>query len=607
MVLVALALLSLLAGCTRPASVTDQDSGPGPDTAVAAFVAAWQGRDVPAAAKLTSDPAAAEQLLDTINADLKPTALSISTGPVDRTAAGTATVTATLAWTLKDVGTWKYTAPWTWKRTGSTPSVRWDLVWSPAVIHPDLGPQQALVVRTTPGTPGTMVDRNNQQITAPVRVYSVVALPGKIPDVAAMAAALAAVVAPFDATITAESIVAGVKAADPNTGYTVINLRDDDYNSVRTALDAIVGLSFPSQLRDLPPTADFAKVLMTQLTPVVNTMIQGSTGWRIATIDASGDELDTLAEKPPLPGPKVTLSLDSAIQEDADSVLTAIPEPAVLVVIQPSTGGILAVAQNAPANALGPIALTGQYPPGSIFKIVTGTAAIDANLVTPTTEVDCPGQWIVNSRPIRNEGFDLGTVTVTEAFAHSCNTTFAKLGSELPDSALPATAKQYGIGLDFDIKGVTTLTGKIRDAATVEQRAENGFGQGQDLLTPFSAALMAATAATGNMPIPVLIEGSTTTVDQSVPPRSAAARAAITMFMRAVVTDGTAKILGADGEVYAKTGTAEFNNDAGEIHAHAWTVGFRGDMAFAALIVGGEDSKRTNAIIDAFLKKLPAP
>ncbi len=59
------------------------------------------------------------------------------------------------------------------------------------------------------------------------------------------------------------------------------------------------------------------------------------------------------------------------------------------------------------------------------------------------------------------------------------------------------------------------------------------------------------------------------------------------------------------GTVYAKTGTAEFTNDKGEIHAHAWTVGFRGDVAFSVLIVGGESSKRTNIIAHDFLAAVP--
>jgi cell division protein FtsI/penicillin-binding protein 2 len=106
--------------------------------------------------------------------------------------------------------------------------------------------------------------------------------------------------------------------------------------------------------------------------------------------------------------------------------------------------------------------------------------------------------------------------------------------------------------------------------------------------------------------MPTLIRGTKTTVDKPAPARSSAAKSILPIFMRAVVTDGTAKQLQGAGTVYAKTGTAEFTDNKGDIHAHAWTVGYRGDLAFVAMIVGGEDSKRTNAIIDAFLKALPA-
>jgi cell division protein FtsI/penicillin-binding protein 2 len=76
--------------------------------------------------------------------------------------------------------------------------------------------------------------------------------------------------------------------------------------------------------------------------------------------------------------------------------------------------------------------------------------------------------------------------------------------------------------------------------------------------------------------------------------------------MRAVVTDGTGKVLQDAGTVYAKTGTADFIDAKGADHAHAWTVGFRGDLAFSILIVAGNSSRRTTAIADAFLKSVPA-
>ena len=72
-----------------------------------------------------------------------------------------------------------------------------------------------------------------------------------------------------------------------------------------------------------------------------------------------------------------------------------------------------------------------------------------------------------------------------------------------------------------------------------------------------------------------------------------------------LVEKGTAVQLQQFGDVYAKTGTAEFTADDGATHAHAWTVGYRGDLAFAALIVGGEDSVHTNEILERFLTAVP--
>ena len=96
--------------------------------------------------------------------------------------------------------------------------------------------------------------------------------------------------------------------------------------------------------------------------------------------------------------------------------------------MQPSTGEILAVAQNAAANAQGAPALTGQYPPGSTFKVVTATAGLERGLIAPGQPVDCPGVFEIEGRAIRNShDFALGTVDSTLAFAKSCNTTFASL------------------------------------------------------------------------------------------------------------------------------------------------------------------------------------
>lgn len=620
-------VLGLLAACT-----TDPNQGdPGPGDRVGAFIQAWQQGDFDAASDYTTSPAAAALMLDQVTNDLRPDQLTITPGEVSRTGATQASMTVSFTWQLPDAGSWTYPATWTWKKDRD-----WEIDWAPSVIHPKLGERQTLAAHTTAAEPGVLVDRNNNRIVQPVTVYSVVLLPARTPDVPGAAAALVAALAPIDPTLTADAIVAGVAQAqaeaaaaptpasgpatasaapddgtppaDPaSIGYTVINLREPDYLRVKPQLDAIAGLSYPSQVRNLPPSRDFAKAILAQVDQVAAPLMTGTDGWSVVIVDSTGGVLETLDDHPAVPGQRVTLTLDSAVQQAAEAAIADQDKPAVLLIMQPSTGELLAVAQNAAANAQGTPALTGQYPPGSTFKVVTATAALERGLTAPGQPIDCPGVFTAQGRSITNaHGLALGTVDVTEAFAQSCNTTFASLSTQMPADALTQTAAAYGIGLDFDMPGAVTLTGKVPNADSIVQRAENGFGQGQVLVTAFGEVLMAATAARGSMPMPVLIRGTTTTVDQQPPAIPADASQGVQTFMAAVVASGTGAGLAGYGDTHAKTGTAEFAAEDGSIHAHAWTVGFRGDMAFAALIVGGEDSAKTNMIAAKLLGTLPA-
>ena len=200
-----LALVALLtASCT---SEQPPDAASGPDQQIAAFISSWQQLNPDAAADLTSDPAAAAVMLGEVTTNLHPDSLTITAGSVNRTSPDSATTTATFSWELPDAGTWTYPATWTWQRASANSD--WLLDWSPTVVHPKLGERQTLAIRTADAQPGVLVDRNNMQIVSPVRVFSVVLLPGTVPDVAATAAVLAPILAPLDPTITADSIVAG--------------------------------------------------------------------------------------------------------------------------------------------------------------------------------------------------------------------------------------------------------------------------------------------------------------------------------------------------------------------------------------------------------------
>lgn len=602
--------LLVISACTSENAVseTPELAATNPiDQVVDEFTANWSAGRIYDAAAFTSDAPAARVLFERINQTLHPEHLDITIESIDETGNGSAHVAVDMAWTLPVVGQWRYPVRWEWEF--DTVTEQWQLQFTPAVIHPDLGRQQSLAVRTLPTIPGTVVDRYDVQLLSPVRVYSLVVILDQVQDFRGLATELVQVLEPFDQTLKSKQLAQQLTAArdDGQATYTVINVRDTDFATIEAAVSRLAPLSITSSVRDLAPTPHFATTLLSQAGPIATAMTAGEPGWEIVTIDAVGDDLETVARQAAEPGPKVTLTLDPALQQAAQDVVAPVKEPAVLVAIQPSSGEILAVGQNAAADKQGPIALTGQYPPGSIFKIVTAAAAIDAGITDVKKTVNCPGSWTEDFRTIRNQNFALGKVSLLEAFARSCNTTFAMLAADLPDDALPQTAAQFGIGVDFDIAGIITYTGAVPVAESVLERAENGFGQGRDLVTALSAAVMAATAATGSMPMPILIRDTTTTSDLQPEPLASQVAEALPSLMRAVVTDGTARALRDSGTVYAKTGTAEYVADNGEIAAHAWTVGYRDDVAFAALIVGGGSSGRTNDLVADFLQAIPAP
>jgi cell division protein FtsI/penicillin-binding protein 2 len=272
-----------------------------------------------------------------------------------------------------------------------------------------------------------------------------------------------------------------------------------------------------------------------------------------------------------------------------------------MVVIQPSTGAILAIAQNPAADSQGPLATTGLFPPGSTFKMITAGAAIQRDLATPNTLLGCPGTIDIRNRTIPNYGgFDLGVVPMSRAFANSCNTTFAELASRMPPTALTVAAAQYGIGPDYDVAGITTVSGSVPPTVNVAERTEDGFGQGKVLVSPFGMALAAATVAAGKTPAPQLIVGRATEITGDRTDITPQMLDGLRPMMRLVVTSGTAKDISDVGDVHGKTGEAEYPGGS-----HSWFAGYRGDVAFAALIVGGGSSEYAVRMVKYMFALLP--
>lgn len=587
--LIAAAVSIAAAGCaSRPQ---------GPAQAADAFLSAFADHDVQAAADLTNQPEKAGAALTSAWDNLQAEQLTAQLGDA-RVTGDTATVDYTYEWRLPKERVWKYTGQLQMGRSDG----RWSVRWTSANIHPRLGNTQTMQLRATAAPKARVNERSGSDVLVPGTVYRVLFKSGAASsDPAAVATALATQLQRFDEKFTAEAILAAARKAEGGV-YQVAILSEFEYEQVGSELLGLPGVTFTKQWDMVPTDRHFAPDLMTQVRKTVIDEVDGRAGWSVVTVNSNGADTDVLMEVDPQAAPSFSLSIDRYVQNAAQRAVDLREEQAMMVVIQPSTGAVLAIAQNEAADADGPVAAAGMYPPGSIFKTVTAAAAMTAGRATPDTVVPCPSRIVVGERTIPNYNlFTVGDVPMATAYERSCNTAFAKIASELGGTDLGTAAAALGIGPDYAVAGLPTVSGSVPRDDELVQRAEDGIGQGRVLVSPFGSALMAATVANGSTPVPYLISGHPTEVSGARTTLSPQVVDGLRAMMRKVVLGGTAERIRDQGEVYGKTGEAEVEGGS-----HAWFVGYRGDMAFATLVVRGGSSDNAVAVTRDMLTALPA-
>ena len=573
-------------------------SSPSPRDAFGALATALARRDAGAAAAITDDrdaaTAAITSMFDGMGKD--------ATVKVDVSRPGDDDKTAKLAysWTFGPGKTLSYDATATAQQSGDD----WRVHWNPSVLHPKLQSGMTFQYSDDKEFLTPVTHRDGQ----PLLTWQTIGVVDLTRAHQESAAPLAALLQPFDPTITADSITAQFAGTRDDT-VTAIKLRQDDLAGVRDQLAQLPGVTVLEQGALLTADRNLSSPAIDGLQALWQKAIDASAGWSVTLVATAGPNqgqpTEQLTSTPPRDTPPIRTTLDTRLQSLAQQAVATEPRPTVLVAISPTTGGILAAAQNAAANAQGPIAFSGSYPPGSTFKTITTAAAIEAGLATPDTPEPCPGTVTIENRTIPNEDeFDLGTVPLATAFSHSCNTTMAGLADRLPADALPKMARLFGIGTDYVVPGLTTITGNVPNADTPAQKVENGIGQGTVTVSPFGLAVAEASLGHGSTVTPTLVVGQTTTAN----PPSAPIPQAITDDLRAMmlqtVSDGTATALRDVPGLGGKTGTAEFGDDT---HSHGWFAGITGDIAFATLVVGGDTSTPAVTVTGDFLRPATAP
>ncbi|MEU7633287.1 penicillin-binding transpeptidase domain-containing protein [Nocardia sp. NPDC049220] len=547
-----------------------------PDTVAGEFVDALNRDDIAAAAQLTDNPPMAAETLGKLYDGLGK-AVRFEVSSVDEHGFALAAT-----WKLGTNGwsEWAYTT----HGAASDTSAGWKVKWDPATVAPGLA-TGALSYSPNYPKPARVLDSGGGELMT----EQVVTLVNVAPD--ADLVAVVKLLGPLAPDITARSVQAELAAAQGQP-ITAITLRDTDIAPIRDRLAAVPGVTLAAQTRLLVTDKALTSPTLSGLAELWQKSAEANAGWAVRAQTPEGTQ--RVAGIDPTPTADIATTLDVGLQRAAEAALAPIAQPAAIVALRPSTGGVVAVAQNTAADAQGPIALTGLYPPGSTFKTVTVSAALQADTVTPDTVLPCPGTANIEGRRIPNDNnFDLGEVPLHTAFARSCNTTMGALAVRLPADALTKAAAQLGLGIDYVTPGLTTVTGKVPPADTSALRVESAIGQGQVTASPFGMALVAAAIAHGAVPAPTLVTGQPGTPDRTpaVLPPTVADR--LKSMMRETITGGTATQLSDIPGLLGKTGTAEYIDDT---HAHGWFVGIDGDLAFAVFV---SDASGSGPAVDA--------
>ncbi len=361
---------------------------------------------------------------------------------------------------------------------------------------------------------------------------------------------------------------------------------------------------------------------------VYNKLLQGSDGAKRVVVNSVGREIRTLDEVPPVEGRRVQLTIDYDLQKAAEDGFRNAGFNGAALIMDPRNGEVLtyvslpaydpndfaagidrATWASLNSNKLLPLqnrVIQGRYSPGSTFKIVVATAALEEGLVTPDYRVNCAGGATFYGRYFQcHLKGGHGSVDMRHALEKSCNVYFYTLGNMLGVDKIHkwsvnlGLAGKTGIDLPNEQESLVPSTEWKRQRYNEKWYAGEtisvAIGQGQVSVTPASLALMMATVANGGTRVtphvvravddgsgwkmagpPAAVQGT-----KFRPETLAALHDGLWMVVNAAGTGARGRVAGRD--VAGKTGTAQVISLEGrkaargserDLRDHGWFVFF---------------------------------
>lgn len=247
--------------------------------------------------------------------------------------------------------------------------------------------------------------------------------------------------------------------------------------------------------------------------------IRGRRGAELVEVNVHGKEIKNLGRIDPASGYNMVLTIDADLQKAAWEAIAGKPGSA--VVLDTRSGEVLAMVsspsfdpnlfnngisneqwnelQSNPFAPLSNKTISGQYPPGSTYKLIVAAAALEEGIITPETKVLCKGSFTLGNRTYRcwnKKGH--GSVDLHKAIVESCDVYFYTVGKMLGVDKIAEYAKRFGLGdlagidLPNEKKGlVPTKDWKLKKKKEAWQMGETisiSIGQGFNLVTPLQLA-----------------------------------------------------------------------------------------------------------------------
>jgi cell division protein FtsI (penicillin-binding protein 3) len=393
---------------------------------------------------------------------------------------------------------------------------------------------------------GVLYDRNMRELAMTVQVDSVYAVPIEIADKEAAAHALANVVHTDPADMqTAEQEIA--RRLNEGHGFAWVARRVRPEVATRVKALNLKGIYFQKEFQRFYPNSQIAAQVLGYvglddnglggLEQKFDTRLHGAPGRMFTAMDARRHVLGSV-EHEPEPGQNLQLTIDGNIQYMAEKALDHVMENThadngTVVVQDVHTGQVLALAirptfdpndfRHTTPALLKDHAVSDVYEPGSVFKLVTYSAAVDSNMAKPDDMIDCQGgQITLAGRVIHDDKSDrgLGTVTVATALARSSDVAAVKLALKVGQDRFYQYIRDFGFGSRTGMELPGETRGLLRPTNKWNGSSIGSIAIGQEVgVTPLQLVSMVSTIGNGGVYLPprVLMSNPSASADGSTP------------------------------------------------------------------------------------------